>query len=73
MDASALAERVSERRAGRGDPRELVGELRRSVVRVPVMGIVPEHTAVDAHLPDSVIAEGARRPGQNQGEEQRRG
>ncbi|MFD3612268.1 hypothetical protein ACFWXA_30230 [Streptomyces atroolivaceus] len=35
---TALAERIGERRAGDGDPRELVGELRRSVLLVPVDG-----------------------------------
>ncbi|MER5768642.1 hypothetical protein [Streptomyces sp. NPDC001985] len=31
-----LAERIAERRAGVGDPRAVVGELRRSLVLVPV-------------------------------------
>ncbi|MEU6391212.1 hypothetical protein [Streptomyces sp. NPDC046939] len=35
---SALAERISERRGGVGDPRALVGEMRRSVLLVPVSG-----------------------------------
>lgn len=35
---SALAERIAERRAGVGDPRALVGELRRSLVLVPLDG-----------------------------------
>ncbi|MFF3755543.1 hypothetical protein [Streptomyces sp. NPDC002185] len=34
--ATALAERIAERRAGGGDPRELVGELRRALVLVPM-------------------------------------
>ena len=34
----ALAERIAERRAGVGDPRALVGELRRSLVLVPMDG-----------------------------------
>ncbi|WP_225804780.1 hypothetical protein [Streptomyces sp. NK15101] len=34
--ATVLAERIAERRAGLGDPRELVGELRRALVLVPV-------------------------------------
>lgn len=29
-DGTALAERIAERRDGSGDPRELVGELRRA-------------------------------------------
>ncbi|HLL35436.1 MAG TPA: SseB family protein [Streptomyces sp.] len=33
---TALAERVAERRAGTGDPRALVGEMRRSVLLVPL-------------------------------------
>lgn len=33
---TALAERIAERRAGGGDPRALVGEMRRSVLLVPV-------------------------------------
>lgn len=32
---TALAERIAERRAGIGDPRALVGEMRRSVLLVP--------------------------------------
>ncbi|MGW3679426.1 hypothetical protein [Streptomyces prasinus] len=32
---TALAERIAERRAGVGDPRALVGEMRRSVLLVP--------------------------------------
>ncbi|MER8068828.1 SseB family protein [Streptomyces sp. NPDC094034] len=32
----ALVERIAERRAGAGDPRALVGELRRALVLVPV-------------------------------------
>ncbi|MFE6282250.1 SseB family protein [Streptomyces sp. NPDC057877] len=35
---SVLAERIAERRAGVGDPRALVGEMRRSVLLVPVVG-----------------------------------
>ncbi|MEU0378999.1 hypothetical protein ABZ093_17110, partial [Streptomyces cyaneofuscatus] len=34
-DELALVERIAERRAGVGDPRALVGELRRSLVLVP--------------------------------------
>ncbi|MGW8597434.1 hypothetical protein ACWGLB_00715 [Streptomyces sp. NPDC055893] len=34
--ATVLAERIAERRAGLGDPRDLVGELRRALVLVPV-------------------------------------
>ena len=37
-DGTALAERIAERRDGTGDPRELVGEFRRSLVLVPVEG-----------------------------------
>ncbi|WP_426568366.1 hypothetical protein [Streptomyces canus] len=33
---TALAERIAERRRGDGDPRALVGEMRRSVLLVPV-------------------------------------
>jgi hypothetical protein len=33
---TALAERIAERRSGIGDPRALVGEMRRSVLLVPV-------------------------------------
>ncbi|MFG2599226.1 hypothetical protein [Streptomyces sp. NPDC048462] len=33
---TVLAERIAERRAGVGDPRALVGEMRRSVLLVPV-------------------------------------
>ncbi|MGW1268017.1 hypothetical protein [Streptomyces sp. NPDC002491] len=33
---AALAERIAERRDGVGDPRALVGEMRRSVLLVPV-------------------------------------
>lgn len=32
---TALAERIAEQRAGTGDPRALVGEMRRSVLLVP--------------------------------------
>ncbi|WP_328479221.1 hypothetical protein OHS71_11040 [Streptomyces sp. NBC_00377] len=32
----ALAERIAERRSGGGDPRALIGEMRRSVLLVPV-------------------------------------
>ncbi|MFC9915844.1 hypothetical protein [Streptomyces sp. NPDC059862] len=32
---TALAERIAERRAGVGDPRALVGEMRRSILLVP--------------------------------------
>ncbi|MEU3557825.1 SseB family protein [Streptomyces fragilis] len=35
---TALAERIAERRAGVGDPRALVGEMRRSVLLVPSDG-----------------------------------
>lgn len=35
---TALAERIAERRAGTGDPRALVGEMRRSVLLVPSDG-----------------------------------
>ncbi|WP_250293004.1 SseB family protein [Streptomyces atroolivaceus] len=35
---TALAARIGEQRAGDGDPRALVGELRRSVLLVPVDG-----------------------------------
>ena len=35
---TALAERIAERRRGIGDPRALVGEMRRSVFLVPVAG-----------------------------------
>lgn len=35
---SGLVARIAERRAGVGDPRALVGELRRSLVLVPVDG-----------------------------------
>ncbi|QIQ03615.1 hypothetical protein [Streptomyces liangshanensis] len=34
-DGTALEERIAERRAGVGDPRALVGELRRALVLVP--------------------------------------
>ncbi|MEU0102003.1 hypothetical protein [Streptomyces sp. NPDC006267] len=34
-DEVALADRIAERRAGVGDPRALVGELRRALVLVP--------------------------------------
>ncbi|MFJ8772487.1 hypothetical protein [Streptomyces microflavus] len=34
-DGVALADRIAERRAGIGDPRALVGELRRALVLVP--------------------------------------
>ncbi|WP_097962255.1 hypothetical protein [Streptomyces sp. or20] len=34
-DGAALADRMAERRAGVGDPRALVGELRRALVLVP--------------------------------------
>lgn len=37
-DGTALAERIAERRAGSGDPRSLVGELRRALVLVPLDG-----------------------------------
>ncbi len=36
--STALAERIAERRRGVGDPRALVGEMRRSVLLVPVAG-----------------------------------
>ncbi|MFB7274996.1 hypothetical protein [Streptomyces sp. NPDC056244] len=35
---AALVERIAERRAGVGDPRALVGELRRALVLVPLVG-----------------------------------
>ncbi|WP_405681595.1 SseB family protein [Streptomyces sp. NBC_01238] len=35
---TALAERIAERRRGVGDPRALVGEMRRSVLLVPTAG-----------------------------------
>ncbi|MGY0018064.1 hypothetical protein ACVHNB_03645 [Streptomyces sp. YJ-C3] len=35
---SALAEQITERRRGVGDPRALVGEMRRAVLLVPVSG-----------------------------------
>ncbi|MEU9861834.1 hypothetical protein AB0D99_13220 [Streptomyces sp. NPDC047971] len=35
-DGAALAERIADRRAGRGDPRDMVGELRRALLLVPV-------------------------------------
>ncbi|WP_367324976.1 hypothetical protein [Streptomyces sp. HUAS ZL42] len=35
---TALAERIAERRRGVGDPRALVGEMRRTVLLVPVAG-----------------------------------
>lgn len=35
---TALAERIAERRRADGDPRALVGEMRRSVLLVPVAG-----------------------------------
>jgi hypothetical protein len=35
---TALAERIAESRAGAGDPRALVGEMRRSVLLVPSDG-----------------------------------
>ncbi|MFD7897549.1 hypothetical protein [Streptomyces sp. NPDC059743] len=35
---TALEERIAERRAGTGDPRALVGELRRALVLVPFDG-----------------------------------
>lgn len=35
-DGAALAERIAERRAGQGDPRDMVGELRRALLLVPV-------------------------------------
>ncbi|MER7037907.1 hypothetical protein [Streptomyces microflavus] len=34
-DGAALVDRIAERRAGAGDPRALVGELRRALVLVP--------------------------------------
>ncbi|WUS13670.1 hypothetical protein OG693_03110 [Streptomyces sp. NBC_01259] len=36
QDGAALAERIAERRSGVGDPRALVGEMRRSLLLVPV-------------------------------------
>ncbi|MFE1955470.1 hypothetical protein ACFW9D_33950 [Streptomyces sp. NPDC059524] len=38
QSGSVLAERIAERRRGVGDPRALVGEMRRSVLLVPVSG-----------------------------------
>ncbi|MQY12372.1 hypothetical protein SRB5_25050 [Streptomyces sp. RB5] len=38
MSAGALAERIAERRAGSGDGRAMVGELRRAAVLVPFEG-----------------------------------
>ncbi|KQX49618.1 MULTISPECIES: hypothetical protein [unclassified Streptomyces] len=35
-DGAVLAERIAERWAGQGDPLEMIGELRRAVVLVPV-------------------------------------
>ncbi|MET9448820.1 SseB family protein [Streptomyces cinerochromogenes] len=35
-DGTALAEQIAERRAGMGDPRALLGELRRASVLVPL-------------------------------------
>ncbi|MEU0126990.1 MULTISPECIES: hypothetical protein [unclassified Streptomyces] len=35
---TALAERIGKQRAGDGDPRALVGEMRRSILLVPVVG-----------------------------------
>ncbi|WP_329029043.1 MULTISPECIES: SseB family protein [unclassified Streptomyces] len=35
---AALAERIAERRSGVGDPRALVGEMRRAVLLVPMAG-----------------------------------
>ncbi|CAL9462895.1 hypothetical protein SUDANB105_02664 [Streptomyces sp. enrichment culture] len=35
-DGTALAERIAERRAGTGDPRALLGELRRARMLVPL-------------------------------------
>jgi hypothetical protein len=35
-DRTALAERIADRRAGQGDPRDMVGELRRALVLVPI-------------------------------------
>ncbi|WP_435975194.1 hypothetical protein [Streptomyces sp. Qhu_M48] len=35
-DGTALAERIAERRAGQGDPLDMIGELRRAVVLVPL-------------------------------------
>ncbi|MER7057842.1 MULTISPECIES: SseB family protein [unclassified Streptomyces] len=35
---TALAERIAERRAGVGDPRAMVGEMRRAVLLVPIDG-----------------------------------
>ncbi|WP_189324861.1 hypothetical protein [Streptomyces flaveus] len=36
--STALAERIAERRRGVGDPRALIGEMRRSVLLVPTAG-----------------------------------
>lgn len=36
--STALAERIAERRSGVGDPRALIGEMRRSVLLVPTAG-----------------------------------
>jgi hypothetical protein len=35
---TALAQRIAERRRGAGDPRALIGEMRRSVLLVPTTG-----------------------------------
>ncbi|MEU3729281.1 SseB family protein [Streptomyces sp. NPDC033538] len=35
---TVLAERIAERRAGVGDPRAMVGEMRRAVLLVPIDG-----------------------------------
>ncbi|MFC8276315.1 hypothetical protein ACFUJR_28050 [Streptomyces sp. NPDC057271] len=35
---TALAERIADRRSGVGDPRALVGEMRRAVLLVPTVG-----------------------------------
>ncbi|WP_328861235.1 hypothetical protein [Streptomyces sp. NBC_00306] len=37
-DGTALTDRIADRRAGVGDPRALVGELRRALVLVPYDG-----------------------------------
>ncbi|MFI1015530.1 SseB family protein [Streptomyces sp. NPDC020965] len=36
--STALAERIAEQRRGVGDPRALVGEMRRSILLVPTVG-----------------------------------
>ncbi|WP_299529973.1 hypothetical protein [uncultured Streptomyces sp.] len=38
VEGTALADRIAERRAGIGDPRAMLGELRRGLLLVPVDG-----------------------------------